>query len=126
MNTFGNIFKLTTFGESHGEALGGVIDGMPSGIDVDMEFIQSELDRRRPGQSRLTTARKEGDRVELGVARGDSAQYLDRLGHRGFVDLDGLLAVLSDSSYAMPTITQQITRISRRYTVHRMRTTPIR
>ena len=65
MNTFGNIFRLTTFGESHGEAVGGVIDGMPAGIDVDMAFIQSELDRRRPGQSRITTDRKEPDRVEL-------------------------------------------------------------
>ena len=72
MNTFGNIFKLTTFGESHGEALGGVIDGMPSGIDVDMEFIQSELDRRRPGQGILTTSRNEADKVEIlsGVFEG--------------------------------------------------------
>ena len=65
MNTFGNLFRLTTFGESHGAAIGGVIDGCPSGIALDLDFIQSELDRRRPGQSRLTTARKEGDRVEL-------------------------------------------------------------
>ncbi|MGN0233943.1 MAG: chorismate synthase [Bacteroidaceae bacterium] len=72
MNTFGNIFKLTTFGESHGEAIGGVIDGVPAGIPVDVGFIQSELDRRRPGQSALTTARKESDRVELlsGVFEG--------------------------------------------------------
>ena len=71
-NTFGNIFTLTTFGESHGEALGGVIDGMPAGITVDMDFVQRELDRRRPGQSQLTTARQEGDRVELlsGVFEG--------------------------------------------------------
>ena len=64
-NTFGHIFSLTTFGESHGAAIGGVIDGMPAGITVDMDFIQGELDRRRPGQSRLTTARKESDRVEV-------------------------------------------------------------
>ena len=64
-NTFGNIFTLTTFGESHGEAVGGVIDGMPPGIDVDLDFIQHELDRRRPGQSDLTTARAEADRIEL-------------------------------------------------------------
>ena len=72
MNTFGNIFRLTTFGESHGEAVGGVIDGMPAGIAVDMDFIQGELARRRPGQSRLTTARKEEDRVEIlsGVFEG--------------------------------------------------------
>ena len=50
-NTFGNIFKLTTFGESHGEAIGGVIDGMPAGIEVNMDFIQQELNRRRPGQT---------------------------------------------------------------------------
>ena len=48
-NTFGKIFTLTSFGESHGEAIGGIIDGMPAGIDVDIEFIQQELDRRRPG-----------------------------------------------------------------------------
>ncbi len=73
-NTFGNIFTLTTFGESHGAAVGGVIDGMPAGIDIDMEFIQHELDRRRPGQSRLTTSRQEADRVELlsGVFEGRS------------------------------------------------------
>ncbi len=71
-NTFGNIFTLTTFGESHGEAVGGVIDGMPAGIDVDMEFIQSELRRRRPGQSKVTTARNEADEVHLlsGVFNG--------------------------------------------------------
>ena len=65
MNTFGTLFRLTTFGESHGAAVGGVIDGMPAGIAVDIDFIQSELDRRRPGQSALTTARKEADQVEL-------------------------------------------------------------
>lgn len=63
MNTFGNIFRLTSFGESHGEAVGGIIDGCPPGIDVDLEFIQSELERRRPGQSRITTPRVELDRV---------------------------------------------------------------
>lgn len=65
MNTFGKIFSVTTFGESHGAAVGGVIDGMPAGIDVDMDFIQGELDRRKPGQSKLTTARSEADRVEI-------------------------------------------------------------
>ncbi|MGM9778167.1 MAG: chorismate synthase, partial [Prevotella sp.] len=57
-NTYGNIFTLTSFGESHGEAVGGVVDGMPAGIDIDLDFIQSELDRRRPGQSAITTSRK--------------------------------------------------------------------
>ena len=72
MNTFGKLFTLTTFGESHGAAIGGVIDGMPAGIEVDMDFIQSELNRRRPGQSQLTTSRQEGDKVELlsGVFEG--------------------------------------------------------
>ena len=63
MNTFGNIFRLTSFGESHGEAVGGVIDGCPPGIELDLEFIQNELDRRRPGQSRITTPRVESDKV---------------------------------------------------------------
>lgn len=74
MNTFGNHFRLTTFGESHGAAVGGVIDGFPSGIAIDLDFIQAELDRRRPGQSLLTTARKEGDKLELlsGVFEGRS------------------------------------------------------
>lgn len=72
MNTFGEIFRLTSFGESHGPAIGGVIDGMPPGIEVDLNFIQSELDRRRPGQSHLTTSRKEPDKVEIlsGVFEG--------------------------------------------------------
>ena len=64
-NTFGNIFTLTTFGESHGEAVGGAVDGLPAGIDIDIDFIQSELDRRRPGQSSVTTSRNEADRVEI-------------------------------------------------------------
>lgn len=64
-NTFGNIFRLTSFGESHGKAIGGVIDGFPAGISIDEDFIQHELDRRRPGQSALTTARKEADKVEF-------------------------------------------------------------
>ena len=74
MNTFGNIFRLTTFGESHGEAIGGVVAGMPAGIDIDLDFIQSELNRRRPGQSKITTSRNEPDQVELlsGVFEGKS------------------------------------------------------
>lgn len=73
-NTFGNLFTLTTFGESHGVAVGGVIDGMPAGIDIDMDFIQAELNRRRPGQSHITTARKEADKVEFlsGIFEGKS------------------------------------------------------
>lgn len=73
-NTFGTLFTLTTFGESHGPAVGGVVDGMPAGVDIDLDFIQSELNRRRPGQSSITTQRSEPDRVELlsGVFEGKS------------------------------------------------------
>ena len=73
-NTFGNIFRLTSFGESHGKGVGGVIDGFPSGITIDEEFVQQELNRRRPGQSILTTARKEADEVEFlsGIYEGVS------------------------------------------------------
>ena len=73
-NTFGHIFTLTTYGESHGEAVGGVVDGMPAGIAIDTDFIQQELNRRRPGQSHITTGRQEADRVELlsGVFEGRS------------------------------------------------------
>ena len=73
-NTFGHLFTLTTFGESHGEAIGGVVDGMPAGISIDMAFIQQELNRRRPGQSAITTSRQEADQVELlsGVFEGKS------------------------------------------------------
>ena len=65
MNTFGQVFKLTSFGESHGKAIGGIIDGCPAGLEIDMEFIQSELDRRKPGQSKITTQRNESDQVEF-------------------------------------------------------------
>lgn len=65
MNTFGEIFKLTTFGESHGDAIGGIIDGVPAGIRIDIEEIQWQLDRRRPGQSPIVTQRNESDRVQI-------------------------------------------------------------
>jgi chorismate synthase len=64
-NSFGTLFKLTTFGESHGVAIGGIIEGCPAGLKIDLNFIQSELSRRKPGQSALTTQRKEDDKVEL-------------------------------------------------------------
>lgn len=64
-NTFGTIFRVTTFGESHGEMLGLVIDGCPAGLDIDIEKIQSDLDRRKPGQSKITTQRKESDLVKI-------------------------------------------------------------
>ena len=65
MNSFGNIFRLTSFGETHGPAIGGVIDGCPANIEMDLDFIQSELNRRRPGQSRITTPRNEADEVKF-------------------------------------------------------------
>ena len=73
-NTFGNIFTLTSFGESHGKAIGGIIDGFPAGIRIDEDFVQNELARRRPGQSALTTGRKEADTVEFlsGIYEGVS------------------------------------------------------
>lgn len=64
-NSFGKLFKLTTFGESHGQAIGGVIDGCPAGLQVDFEAIQTELNRRKPGQSPIVTQRKEPDTVEF-------------------------------------------------------------
>ncbi len=64
-NSFGQIFRITTFGESHGEALGVIIDGCPSGLEVDVELIQKELDRRRPGQSKIVTQRKEKDTINI-------------------------------------------------------------
>lgn len=64
-NSFGKLFKLTTFGESHGEAIGGIIDGCPSGLKLDFEAIQNELDRRKPGQSNIVTQRKELDTVQF-------------------------------------------------------------
>ncbi len=73
-NSFGNIFRLTSFGESHGKGIGGVIDGYPAGISIDMDFVQHELNRRRPGQSKITTNRKEADKVEFlsGIYEGKS------------------------------------------------------
>ena len=64
-NSFGNLLKLTTFGESHGIAIGGVIDGFPAGLQVDFEAIQEELNRRKPGQSKIVTQRKEPDTVQF-------------------------------------------------------------
>ena len=64
-NSFGKIFKLTTFGESHGKSIGGIIDGCPAGLKVDFEKIQHQLDRRKPGQSKITSQRKESDTVEF-------------------------------------------------------------
>ena len=73
-NSFGQLFRITTFGESHGTGIGVIIDGCPAGIDIDEAFIQSELDRRRPGQSKIVTQRKEPDAFELmsGVFEGQT------------------------------------------------------
>lgn len=84
MNTIGKIFTFTGFGESHGAAIGGIIDGMPAGVRIDLEEVQRELDRRRPGQSAITTARKESDTVEVlsglfeGVTTGCPIGFLIR------------------------------------------------
>ncbi|MEM8907604.1 MAG: chorismate synthase [Bacteroidota bacterium] len=73
-NIFGQVFKISTFGESHGKAIGVTIDGCPAGLEIDEAFIQAELARRRPGQSNIVTQRKEGDRMEIlsGVFEGQS------------------------------------------------------
>ena len=73
-NTFGNLFKLTSFGESHGSMIGGIIEGCPAGLDINKDLIQKDLDRRKPGQSKVTSPRKEDDKVQLlsGIFEGKS------------------------------------------------------
>lgn len=73
-NTFGKLFRITTYGESHGKAIGVILDGCPAGLDIAVDSIQKELDRRRPGQSRITTQRKESDTVQIlsGIYEGKS------------------------------------------------------
>lgn len=73
-SSFGTLFRLTTFGESHGEMIGGIVDGFPAGITIDMAFIQQQLDRRKPGQSAIVTQRKESDTIQIlsGVFEGKS------------------------------------------------------
>jgi chorismate synthase len=84
MNTFGSIYRLTSFGESHGVGIGGVIDGCPSGLKLDIDFVQGELRRRRPGQSAITTSRSEVDEVEFlsgildGVTLGSPIGFIVR------------------------------------------------
>ena len=96
MNSFGTLFRLTTFGESHGAAVGGVIDGVPAGVELDMDFIQGELNRRRPGQSALTTPRKEADKVEFlsgvfeGVTTGCPIGFVVRNEHQHSSDYENL------------------------------------
>lgn len=88
-NTFGDVFRLTTFGESHGPGLGGVVDGCPAGLDLDENMIQQELDRRKPGSGKASTARKESDRVRIlsGVFEGRTTGtsigfYIENEDHR--------------------------------------------
>lgn len=73
-NTFGNLFKLTSFGESHGFMIGGIIEGCPAGLEINKDLIQKDLDRRKPGQSKVTSSRREDDKVQLlsGVFEGKS------------------------------------------------------
>jgi len=73
-NSFGKFLQLTSFGESHGKAIGGVIDGFPAGVNIDLDFVQKELERRRPGQSKWVTARQEPDKLEVlsGIFEGKS------------------------------------------------------
>ncbi|MDR2086650.1 MAG: chorismate synthase [Dysgonamonadaceae bacterium] len=103
MNTFGNIFRLTSFGESHGEAIGGVIDGCPPGILLDNEFIQKELDRRKPGQSDITTSRKEADKAEFlsgiynGKTTGTPIGFIIRNNNQHSSDYDNMENVFRPS-----------------------------
>jgi chorismate synthase len=103
MNTFGNIFKLTSFGESHGTAIGGVIDGCPAGVALDTDFIQSEMNRRRPGQSALTTPRKEADKVDFlsgiyeGKTTGTPVGFMVRNENQHSGDYDNLKDIFRPS-----------------------------
>ncbi|MDP4205037.1 MAG: chorismate synthase [Bacteroidota bacterium] len=103
MNTFGNLFRLTSFGESHGAAIGGVIDGCPAGLEVDVNFIQAELNRRRPGQSKLTSPRDEKDKVEFlsgildGVTLGTSIGFMVRNADQHSSDYNNLKDVFRPS-----------------------------
>ena len=102
-NSFGNIFRLTTFGESHGPAIGGVIDGVPSGFNLDLDAIQRELDRRRPGQSDIVTARRESDTVTLlsgifeGMTTGTPIGFTIPNSDQHSADYDNMRGVLRPS-----------------------------
>lgn len=102
-NTFGKIYQLTSFGESHGKAVGGVIDGCPPGTPLNEEYIQNELDRRRPGQSKITTQRIEGDQVEIlsgvldGVATGTPIGFIIRNQDHRSGDYDNMKKVYRPS-----------------------------
>ncbi|MBQ5467011.1 MAG: chorismate synthase, partial [Muribaculaceae bacterium] len=95
-NTFGDILRITTFGESHGPAMGGIIDGFPAGVRIDLGEVQRMVDRRRPGQSTVTTARDEKDRVEVlsgmlnGVTLGTPIGFIVRNADQRSVDYESL------------------------------------
>lgn len=103
MNTFGRIFRLTTFGESHGPALGGVIDGMEPGVKINLDRVQEALDRRRPGQSAITTQRDEKDRVEIlsgmfeGVTTGTPIGFVVRNDNARSADYENMRHVFRPS-----------------------------
>lgn len=96
MNSFGTLFRLSTFGESHGQAIGGVIDGMPAGVRIDLEAIDRAMKRRRPGQSEITTARNETDTVEIlsglfeGVTTGTPIGFIIRNNDQNSSDYEQL------------------------------------
>ena len=102
-NTWGNIYRLSSFGESHGLGVGGVIDGCPPGTPIDIDFIQNELSRRRPGQSKITTPRKEDDRVEIlsgikdGIATGTPIGFLIHNKDQRSGDYDNMKSVYRPS-----------------------------
>jgi chorismate synthase len=102
-NSIGKLFRITTFGESHGPALGVVIDGCPSNVELDLEFIQSELDRRRPGQSKIVTQRKESDTFEIlsgffeGKTTGATLAFLIRNENQKSSDYDHIKDVFRPS-----------------------------
>lgn len=102
-NTFGTLLRLTTFGESHGTAIGGVLDGCPPNVKIDAEAIQKELDRRRPGQSSITSPRKESDKIEIlsgvfeGVSTGAPVAFIIRNTNAQSADYDHLKEVYRPS-----------------------------
>jgi len=102
-NTLGHILQLTSFGESHGAAIGGVISGFPAGVSVSLDFIQQELDKRRPGQSDLTTSRQENDRIEIlsgvmdGISLGTPIGFIVRNTNQRSEDYEHLKSVFRPS-----------------------------
>ena len=102
-NSFGNIFKLTSFGESHGIALGGIIDGCPAGLKLDFDKINIDLKRRKPGQSEIVTQRKEEDEVEFlsgifeGVTTGTSIGFIIKNSNQKSKDYDHIKNIFRPS-----------------------------